>query len=133
MFELFATGRKGGTGLGLAIVKRIVDDHKGEIRRDRSHRHDVHDPVAREALLANVERLRRGLMLSLQGISKRFGTRRALADVTLEVAAGEAVLLVGRNGAGKTTLLRIATGFLDADAGDVTIDGIPLTKSRTAA
>ena len=72
-------------------------------------------------------------MLALRGIDKRFGTRRALVNVTLEVAAGEAVLLVGRNGAGKTTLLRIATGFLDADAGDVTIDGIALATDRTSA
>jgi ABC-2 type transport system ATP-binding protein len=62
-------------------------------------------------------------MLRLGGISKAFGDRRALDDVTLEVAAGEAVLLVGRNGAGKTTLLRIVTGFLDPDAGDVKVDG----------
>lgn len=72
-------------------------------------------------------------MLSLTGISKRFGARRALANVTLDVGAGEAVLLVGRNGAGKTTLLRIATGYLDADEGDVTIDGITLSADRIAA
>jgi ABC-2 type transport system ATP-binding protein len=72
-------------------------------------------------------------MLSLHGISKRFGARRALSNVTLEVAAGEAVLLVGRNGAGKTTLLRIATGYLDADEGDVTIDGVVLSADRSAA
>jgi ABC-2 type transport system ATP-binding protein len=72
-------------------------------------------------------------VLALRGIEKRFGERRALAGVTLAVSAGEAVLLVGRNGAGKTTLLRIATGFLDADAGDVTIDGISLSTNRTAA
>ncbi len=72
-------------------------------------------------------------MLSLRGIEKRFGDRRALVGVTLEVKAGEAVLLVGRNGAGKTTLLRIATGYLDADAGDVTIDGISLATDRAAA
>ena len=72
-------------------------------------------------------------MLALRGIEKRFGERRALVGVTLDVSAGEAVLLVGRNGAGKTTLLRIATGFLDADAGDVTIDGIALSTNRTAA
>ena len=72
-------------------------------------------------------------MLALRGIEKRFGDRRALAGVSLDVNAGEAVLLVGRNGAGKTTLLRIATGFLDADAGDVTIDGISLMSDRSAA
>ena len=72
-------------------------------------------------------------MLSLRGIEKRFGDRRAVAGVTLEVKAGEAVLLVGRNGAGKTTLLRIATGFLDPDAGDVTIDGIAMATNRSGA
>ena len=71
-------------------------------------------------------------MLALRNISKAYGTRRALADVTLEVKAGEAVLLVGRNGAGKTTLLRIATGFLDADAGDVSIDGVTIAERARA-
>ena len=72
-------------------------------------------------------------MLRLAGISKAFGARRALANVTLEVAAGEAVLLVGRNGAGKTTLLRIATGFLDPDAGSVTVEGIAMASDRARA
>ncbi|MEJ7598585.1 MAG: ABC transporter ATP-binding protein [Kofleriaceae bacterium] len=72
-------------------------------------------------------------MLALRGVARSFGARKALAGVTLEVAAGEAVLLVGRNGAGKTTLLRIATGFLDADAGEVTIDGHAMASERMRA
>ncbi|HSD86861.1 MAG TPA: ABC transporter ATP-binding protein [Kofleriaceae bacterium] len=72
-------------------------------------------------------------MLELRGITKAYGARRALADVSLTVEAGQAVLLVGRNGAGKTTLLRIATGFLDPDAGTITIDGIDLARKRAAA
>lgn len=74
-------------------------------------------------------------MLAMRGIAKSFdgGRHAALAGVTLDVAAGEAVLLVGRNGAGKTTLLRIATGFLDPDAGDVTIDGIAMASERARA
>jgi ABC-2 type transport system ATP-binding protein len=71
-------------------------------------------------------------VLELSKISKAFGARTALDGVSLEVKAGEAVLLVGRNGAGKTTLLRIATGFLDADAGDVTIDGISIADRARA-
>jgi len=71
-------------------------------------------------------------VLALSNISKRFGARRALAGVSLDVRAGEAVLLVGRNGAGKTTLLRIATGFLDADAGEVAIDGVPIADRARA-
>lgn len=72
-------------------------------------------------------------MLELRGIRKAYGKRRALDDVTLTVAAGEAVLLVGRNGAGKTTLLRIATGFLDPDAGSIAIDGVDVARERTRA
>lgn len=72
-------------------------------------------------------------MLVMSGIEKAYGAWRALAGVSLSVAAGEAVLLVGRNGAGKTTLLRIATGFLDADAGEVSIDGLRIDRDRDRA
>jgi len=72
-------------------------------------------------------------MLVMSGIEKAYGPWRALAGVSLTVAAGEAVLLVGRNGAGKTTLLRIATGFIDADAGKVTIDGLRIDRDRERA
>ena len=73
------------------------------------------------------------IVLELAGITKAYGARVALSGVTLSVAAGELVLLVGKNGAGKTTLLRIATGFLDPDAGRVTIDGIALAPCRDAS
>jgi ABC-type multidrug transport system ATPase subunit len=73
------------------------------------------------------------VLAGLTDIAKAYGKRRALAGVTLEVAAGEAVLLVGRNGAGKTTLLRIATGFLDPDAGTVAIAGIAMASQRARA
>ena len=72
-------------------------------------------------------------MLAIREVEKSYGSWKALAGVSLVVAAGEAVLLVGRNGAGKTTLLRIATGFLDPDAGAVTIDGIGMATDRARA
>jgi len=72
-------------------------------------------------------------MLAIRDVEKSYGSWKALAGVSLTVAAGEAVLLVGRNGAGKTTLLRIATGFLDPDTGDVTIDGIAMATHRSRA
>ena len=56
-----------------------------------------------------------------------------MRGVTLAVARGEAVLLVGRNGAGKTTLLRVATGFLDPDAGEVRVDGIAMDRASERA
>jgi len=72
-------------------------------------------------------------VLELVGIDRAFGTRKAVRGVTLTVARGEAVLLVGRNGAGKTTLLRVATGYLDPDAGEVRVDGIAMARERARA
>jgi ABC-2 type transport system ATP-binding protein len=72
-------------------------------------------------------------VLELRDIAKSYGDRRALDGVTLDVKAGEAVLLVGRNGAGKTTLLRIATGFLDMDRGTASIAGIDVGQQRQRA
>ncbi len=72
-------------------------------------------------------------LLELRGVSRAFGARRAVRDISLTVARGEVVLVAGRNGAGKTTLLRLATGFLDPDAGAVMVDGIAMLHDRTRA
>ncbi len=62
-------------------------------------------------------------VLSLEGINKRFGAVQALTDVSLEVAAGEVVALVGDNGAGKSTLVKIIAGVYSSDGGTITFDG----------
>lgn len=58
-----------------------------------------------------------------RAVSKRFGTRPALRDVSFELAPGELVGVVGPNGAGKTTLLSILAGVLVPDAGELTGSG----------
>ena len=67
----------------------------------------------------------------LDGVGKTFrraGRRTvALADVSLQVAAGELVCLLGPSGCGKSTLLRIVAGALTADQGTVTAAGQPVT------
>ncbi|MFA4874240.1 MAG: ATP-binding cassette domain-containing protein [bacterium] len=65
-------------------------------------------------------------MICVEHLEKHFGNVRAVDGVSFEVAAGEVVGLLGPNGAGKTTTMRIITGYLFADAGSVTVDGIPV-------
>ncbi|MCS3843252.1 ABC transporter ATP-binding protein [Microbacterium sp. AK031] len=65
--------------------------------------------------------------LQLTGITKSYGTRRVLDDVTFPVAAGHLTGFVGGNGAGKTTTMRIVLGLLASDGGSVTLGGAELT------
>jgi ABC-2 type transport system ATP-binding protein len=68
--------------------------------------------------------------LRTEGLVKRYGTRRALDGVGLEIAPGAAAGLVGANGAGKTTFIKCALDLCAADAGRVEIFGV---DSRQAA
>lgn len=68
-------------------------------------------------------------VLSLAGISKRFGAVQALSDVHLDVKAGEVVALVGDNGAGKSTLVKIICGVYRPDTGTIERDGRPVVVS----
>ena len=67
-------------------------------------------------------------MLGLCGVSAGYGSFQALFEVSLSVAAGEAVGVIGPNGAGKTTLMRVISGLLPIAAGEVSLEGRPLTR-----
>ncbi|GAB2530220.1 ATP-binding cassette domain-containing protein [Paramicrobacterium agarici] len=62
-------------------------------------------------------------VLSLRGVSKRFGAVAALSDIELEVRAGEVVALVGDNGAGKSTLVKILAGAHAPTEGEIFFGG----------
>lgn len=61
--------------------------------------------------------------VTLRGVSRRFGHRQVLQDVSLSVAPGEVLLLMGKNGAGKTTLLRLIAGLLKPTSGHIELRG----------
>lgn len=65
-------------------------------------------------------------MLEIRGLTKRYGTRTVLHDVSFDVGPGRMTGFVGGNGAGKTTTMRILLGVLASDGGTVTLGGTPL-------
>lgn len=72
-------------------------------------------------------------VLELDGITKRFGALTANDDVSLTLAKGEVLALLGENGAGKTTLMNILFGHYAADAGEVRVKGKPLPPGKPRA
>src|SRR4051812_11774782 len=63
-------------------------------------------------------------MLTLSGLTKRFGGRVVLDGVDLAIEAGESVAMLGANGSGKTTTLRTIVGLARPDAGSIHVAGI---------
>jgi len=66
-------------------------------------------------------------LLSVAGVSKRFGGIVANRGISFDVAPGELIGIIGPNGAGKSTLFEIITGFYHPDEGEVRLDGARLT------
>jgi branched-chain amino acid transport system ATP-binding protein len=73
-----------------------------------------------------------GASFSVVGACKRYGGVAALTDVTLSVAPGEILGIIGSNGAGKTTLFDVCSGFIKPDAGHVMMDGVDITNLSPA-
>ncbi|MGO1236705.1 MAG: ABC transporter ATP-binding protein [Microbacterium gubbeenense] len=69
-------------------------------------------------------------MLDVSGITKQYGERTVLDNVSFSVTRGRLTGFVGGNGAGKTTTMRIILGLLEKNGGEVTLDGDPLTAAR---
>ncbi len=61
--------------------------------------------------------------LALSGVSKAFGSKPVLQNLSLEIDNGEFVAVLGSSGSGKTTLLRLIAGFDDPDSGEISISG----------
>ena len=72
-------------------------------------------------------------MIAVSGLTRRFGSRIAVNDLTFDVQRGEIVALLGPNGAGKTTTLRMLAGLIAPTRGTVAIDGVGLTRATGTA
>jgi ABC-2 type transport system ATP-binding protein len=68
-----------------------------------------------------------GNVLEARGLRKHFGDLEAVKGVSFAIGAGETYGLLGPNGAGKTTSISMVSGLLEREAGEVTVDGVPMT------
>ena len=71
-------------------------------------------------------------MLHIEHLTKAYGDKKAVDDLTLHIAPGEIYGFIGHNGAGKTTTLKSIAGILHFDGGDITIDGLSIQKEPIA-
>ncbi len=71
-------------------------------------------------------------MLEVEGLVKRYGDVIAVSDLTVSLARGESLVLLGRNGAGKSTAMRCMAGLVMPTAGRVAVDGIDVREDANA-
>ena len=71
-------------------------------------------------------------MLTIDHLTKTYGDKNAVDDLTLRIAPGEICGFIGHNGAGKTTTLKACAGILPFDAGEIRIDGHSVTAEPMA-
>ncbi len=71
-------------------------------------------------------------MLKIVNLTKRYGEKKAVENLTLEIQAGEIYGFIGHNGAGKTTTLKACCGILNFDEGEIFIDGVSVRENPLA-
>lgn len=72
-------------------------------------------------------------MIEFERVRKRFGSQEVLRGVSLKVPQGETLVLLGASGVGKTVLLKAVIGLVELDDGDVTVDGMSISRADERA
>ncbi|MBQ7203151.1 MAG: ABC transporter ATP-binding protein [Eubacterium sp.] len=72
------------------------------------------------------------MVLSIKNVSKSFGNKKVLDDVSIDINKGRIIGLLGKNGAGKTTLIKLANDLLTCDEGEILFNGEPLGVNSKA-
>ena len=72
-------------------------------------------------------------MIAVEGLTKRFGANAVLRGITLSVARGDSLVVIGGSGSGKSVLLKCILGLVAPDAGRIAIDGTEVTRATQAA
>lgn len=71
-------------------------------------------------------------MLKIEHLTKIYGDKKAVDDLSMHISAGEIYGFIGHNGAGKTTTLKACCGILQYDGGEITVDGVSMKENPLA-
>jgi ATP-binding cassette subfamily F protein uup len=119
---------------GVTGRRRRNQGRLAKLKEMRAERAAMTGPQGSAALAAGTDDAKTKVVIDAEHVSKAYGERTIIRDLTLRVARGDRIGIVGRNGAGKTTLLRLLTGELAPDSGEVrrarTLEGIVIDQQR---
>src|SRR5690348_4090097 len=73
------------------------------------------------------------MSIHVKNLLKTYGAQRAVNNISFTISPGEIVGFLGPNGAGKSTTMKMITGYLQPDAGDITVSGIDVQKEPLEA
>ena len=109
-------------------VRRNIDNHNNLIEESENIvNYEIHH---QELTMIEKHKKNSNKLLQITGISKNFGSLKALNNINLELFSNEIFCLLGHNGAGKTTLVNIISGLIEPEQGDVFLDGESLITNK---
>jgi len=119
---------------GVTGRRRRNQGRLAKLKEMRAERASMQGPAGAAALQVTADDSKTRIVIDAEHATKAYGDRVVIRDLTLRVARGDRIGIVGRNGAGKTTLLRLLTGETEPDTGRVklakTLDGIVIDQQR---
>jgi ATP-binding cassette subfamily F protein uup len=120
---------------GVTGRRRRNQGRLAKLKEMRTERAAMLGPQGAANLATATDDARSRIVIDAKHVSKSYGDRPIIRDLTLRVARGDRIGIVGRNGAGKSTLLKLLTGELQPDSGEVrlakTLDAIVIDQQRS--
>ncbi|MBA4048063.1 MAG: elongation factor 3 [Sphingomonas sp.] len=119
---------------GVTGRRRRNQGRLAKLKEMRAERASMLGPQGAANLAIASDDAKTKVVIDAKGVSKAYGDRTIIRDLSLRVTRGDRIGIVGRNGAGKTTLIRLLTGELAPDSGTVrlakTLDGVVIDQQR---
>ena len=120
---------------GVTGRRRRNQGRLAKLKEMRSVRAAMMGPQGSANLTIGNDDVRTKTVIDAKGVTKKFGDRTIIDNLTLRVTRGDRIGIVGKNGAGKTTLLKLLTGELAPDVGHIrlakTLDGVIIDQQRS--